>query len=166
MITAVTPAVLTLLLILLGLPLLAWWLGGRRFWDRLRPGRLADPWGDFVRRHGLSAAEQFRVQQAVSRGTALEGSRLRAAAVDLARETTAQLQGFRRPSSRAGRVLLLLAVLWLVLAVAHVAVAIAHGDWAEVPWFALVAVLVGSCVRHVQTRNLRRAIELNRDPGT
>jgi hypothetical protein len=37
----VTGAVIVVVAILLGLPLLAWWVGSRRVWSGLRPG--ADP---------------------------------------------------------------------------------------------------------------------------
>ncbi len=157
-------AAITLLGLLVVLPALAWWLGGRRFWGRLQPGRGADPWGDFVRRHRLSATEQFRVQRAVGRGEALEGDRLRAAAVDLAQETRAQLAGPLSGGSRAQRVVQLLAVLWLVLVVAQVVFAVTRGGWSDVPWFGLLPAVVGAAALSVQRRNLRRAIELNRAP--
>ena len=163
MIPGVTTAIVSVLLLLIGLPLLAWWLGGRRFWTRLQPGRGTDPWGDFVRRHRLSSAEQFRVQQAVSRGTALEGDRLRRAAVDLAEETSAQLRLSWADGSRVQRVFLLLAVVWFVLLVANTVFALARGGLSDVPWLGVVTVaaVVGSSLW--QRRRLRRAIELNRD---
>jgi hypothetical protein len=36
----VTGAVIVVVAILLGLPLLAWWVGSRRVWSRLRPGAI------------------------------------------------------------------------------------------------------------------------------
>jgi hypothetical protein len=163
MITAVT-AIISVLLLLIGLPLLAWWLGGRRFWGRLQPGRGADPWGDFVRRHRLSAVEQFQVQQAVNRGRAVEGDRLRRAAVDLAEETSAQLRMSWSGGSRVQRVFLLLAVLWFVLLVATVVFALATGGLSDVPWLGIVTIAAVVGTPLWQRRTLRRAIELNRAP--
>lgn len=165
MITAVTTPIASILLLLVGLPLLAWWLGGRRFWSRLGPGAGPDPWGDFVRRHGLSAAEQFRVSEAVSRGRALDGDRLRRAAVELAEQTSAQLRLSLQGGSRVQRVFVLLAVLWLVLLLSNVALSLATGRLSDVPWVALLAGSVGAGVALRQRRNLRRAIDRNRDPA-
>jgi hypothetical protein len=165
MITAVTTAIASVLLILVGLPLVAWWLGGRRFWSRLQPGRGADPWGDFVRRHRLSAAEQFQVQQAVGRGRALEDDRLRRAVVDLAEVTSAQLRLSWTGGSRAQRVLLLLALLWVVLLVTNVVAALASSGFSDVPWFGIVSIVAVVGTPLWQRRTLRRAIELNREPA-
>ncbi|MCV2489145.1 hypothetical protein OF117_07190 [Geodermatophilus sp. YIM 151500] len=53
--------VLVILVILVGLPLLAWWLGGRSFWSRLEPGAEADLHRTLVRRHRLRPGEVVQV---------------------------------------------------------------------------------------------------------
>ena len=83
-------ALVVILVIAVGLPLVAWWIGGRRFWGGLRPGSETDPWGDLVRRHSLSAAEVARVATAVPRGRPLADPRLRPAAAELAAELLEQ----------------------------------------------------------------------------
>jgi hypothetical protein len=60
--------VLVVLLIAVGLPLLFVWLSRRRFWDRPRRGFDVDLWGDWMRRHALSAAEAAQVSAGVPRG--------------------------------------------------------------------------------------------------
>jgi hypothetical protein len=165
MLTAVTTAIASVLLLLIGLPLLAWWLGGRRFWGRLQPGRGSDPWGDFVRRHRLSAAEQFQVREAVNRGRSVQGDRLRRAVVDLAEETSAQLRLSWSGGSRLQGFFLLLALLWFVLLVANVVFSLATGGLADVPWLGIVTIAVVVGTPLWQRRTLRRAIELNRGPA-
>ena len=153
-----------MLLLLLGLALLAWWLGGRRSWGRLQPGRPVDPWGDLVRRHRLSATEQVQVQHAVSSGHALEDARLRRAAVDLAEQTSSQLRLSWSRGTRLQRVLLLLAVLWFVLLVTNVVAALAAGGPSDVPWLGIVTVAAVVGTPLWQRRTLRRAVELNSGP--
>lgn len=65
----VTAALIVVVVIALGLPLLAWWVGGRRFWARLRPRAVPDPWGDAMRRSRLSPAETAQVESAVKLGS-------------------------------------------------------------------------------------------------
>ena len=162
-----TAALITVLLILVGLPLLAWWIGGRSVWGQLKPGRGPDPWGDLARRHGLSPGEQARVGSAVTRGEALADERLRVAAVDLACETLAHLDVLGRGGgSRGQRIVFLLAVLWFVALVVNVVSALVIGGLSDIPWFGLVsiAVIVGAPL--VQRRKLHRAIRLNSAPMT
>ena len=67
-----TAAVVSIVLLLVGLPLLAFWIGGRSGWSRLRPGRGPDPWGGVVRAHGLSAGEADPIGDGVPEADALE----------------------------------------------------------------------------------------------
>lgn len=87
-----TAPLVAVLVIAVGLPLLAWWVAGRPYWSRLRPGAEPDPWRDLVRRHGLSAGEAARIAADVPRGLRLPDPRLRRAAVDWARELLGQEQ--------------------------------------------------------------------------
>ena len=97
-------------LLVLGLPLLAWWVGGRRVWGRLRPGAEPDPWRDAVRTQGLTAAEAGLLAREVPRGHRFDDPRLRRAAVDWAGTLLAQMTP--RPRTRRGRVLFALALVW------------------------------------------------------
>lgn len=160
-----TAALITVLLILVGLPLLAWWIGGRSVWGRLKPGRGADPYGDFVRRHRLTAAEQSRVESAVTRGRALDDERLRAAAVDLARESMVRLDVLGR-GSRAQRIIFLLVVLWFVSLVANVVFALVSGGLSDVPWSGVVIIAVTVVAPLVQRRKMQQAIRANSGPVT
>jgi hypothetical protein len=76
--------VVSIAVLVIGVPLLVWWVGGRRFWGRLRPGADPDPWGDRMRRFGLTPGEAAQVESAVAWGVELHDDRLRRAAVTLA----------------------------------------------------------------------------------
>ena len=152
----------TIILILVGLPLLAWWLGGRAFWSRLRPGAERDPWGDVVRRHRLSQSDAPRVAHAVPRGVALDQPHLRAAAVDWA-ERLLEQETVRWPTSRKGRILAGVAVLWFVGVVALVLQRLLTGRPEDVNWVTVV-IAVGFGIWSVRRRRmLRRPIQLNQD---
>ena len=145
-------------LIGLGLPLLAWWIGGRRLWSRLRPGRESDPWGDTVRRHGLRPAEVARVRQAVTSGQELPDPRLRAAAVDWAEQ---ELTVGRAPAPTWVRVLL---AVWLTVVVVRIAFLLAEGRAGDVNWVAVIfAIGAAVYVRH-RRKALHRAVRLNGGP--
>lgn len=156
-------AALTIVLILIGLPLLAWWVGGRRFWSRLRPGAEADPWGDVVREHRLSASEAPRVASAVPRGVALDEPRLRAAAVDWAGRLMEQ-ETVRWPRSAKGRILAGLTVLWFLGVVALILQRLLTGRPEDVNWVT-VAIVAGFGIWSVHRRRaLRRAVAVNSGP--
>ncbi|PWW24234.1 hypothetical protein JD79_03413 [Geodermatophilus normandii] len=157
-----TAAVVSIVLLLVGLPLLAFWLGGRRFWSRLRPGRGPDPWGDLVRTHGLSAAEAAAVDAAVARGQRLDDERLRRAAVAHARQA---LSGLRwQEATRGQRVLLVLVALWLLLQVVGVVVQLAAGEPGDVSWGVVAVLAVAVVATVVFRRRLQRAVEVNTGP--
>jgi hypothetical protein len=160
----VTTSITSVLLLLVGLPLLAWWVGGQRPWGRLPAVAETDPWDDFVRWHRLSAGEQVRVQEAVTRGRALDGDRLRAAAVELAEDVAARRRLSWPGSSRLQRALLLLIATWSALVLVDVVGAVVRGGLSGAPWLTLAAVAVGAGISRRQTRNLRRAVELNGTP--
>lgn len=57
-----TGAWLAIAVFAVGLPALAWWLGGRRFWTHGAVAADADPYPKMVRRHGLRPAEAAVVE--------------------------------------------------------------------------------------------------------
>ena len=126
-------AVLAVVLIAVGLPLLAWWVGGRRVWNRLRPGAEPDPWRDAVRRHGLSAAEAAGLAREVTRGHEFDDPRLRRAAVDWA--GTLLAQETPRPRTAVGRALVGLAIVWAVALVGFVLYRVLTGRAEDVNWW-------------------------------
>ena len=71
----------------IGLPLGAWWVGGRPVWARSdqRARRAQEAHREWIARHGLSSAEIAEVQSVIARGAAVEDARLREAAVEEAR---------------------------------------------------------------------------------
>jgi Flp pilus assembly protein TadB len=155
----VTAAWVTVGLLVLGLPLLAWWVAGRRFWARLRPGAESDPWRDAVRRHGLSAAEAARLAREVPRGSAFEDPRLRRAAVDWAETLLAQEPP--RPRTRRGRVLTALFVVWATGVFAYLVNRVVVGRPEDVNWVGVVAFSLFAVYAVRRRRALRRTIALN-----
>lgn len=158
-----TVAFVAVVLLLVGLPALAWWVSGRAFWGRLRPGRDDDPYGDMVRKHHLGTAGIVRVESAMRTGTRLESPAERAAVVDWAR-TMLDQQAAR--ASRAGHrrtVALAIAGLWASVVVGLVVVATVQRRWGDVPWSGLVIGLAAGGAGWWQNRALRRAIAANSD---
>jgi hypothetical protein len=92
----VTGALIAVVLIAIGLPVVAWWIGGQRFRGRLAGPAPTDLHGEMVRRHRLTAGEIAQVQQAMVRGRRLDDARLRAAVVDWARAARQQMDDARR----------------------------------------------------------------------
>jgi hypothetical protein len=112
-----------------------------------------------MRAHRRTAGEAAQVGAAVSRGRRLDDERLRAAAVDHARRSLADLQW--RTATRVRRVVLVLPALWLVLQVAGVVVTLVTGDLDDVPWSTVVALTGGAAAVVVLRRRMRRAPELD-----
>jgi hypothetical protein len=162
---AVTAGV-TIVLILVGLPLLAWWVGGREFWSRPRPGVDADLHRTIVQRHGLRPAEIPQIEGALMWGRQLAEPRLRAAVVDWGQEMQRQAAERRAHRSLAGRVALGLLFLWLVFLLIGAVVAVVDQRWGDlVRGLIFVAALVLPPL--IFRRNLRVAVERNQDePAT
>jgi hypothetical protein len=161
----VTAAWVIIALLVLGVPLLAWWIGGRRFWGRLEVRGGQDPASAILRRYGLTGGQASTVSTAVMRGRALDEPRQCAAAVELAQLMLDQLFPTWEHASTGRRAVRILAWLWVLTAVvgfAHVAVSDGLGD---VNWFTVVLVMAGVVTPFVQRRRLRRTIELNSAAG-
>jgi hypothetical protein len=159
----VLAGILTVAVIAVGLPLLAWWVGGRGFWTKAERRGGPDPFGDVVRRHRLGMAEQAQVQSAVQWGRHLDDPRLRVAAVELARTSlTAMTEA--RSRSRIGRLVVWLGAVYALLVVAGFVFALSLGRGVPFSlWFAVVNLLVTVGGPWWAQRTLRRAIQLNSD---
>ena len=155
-----TAAWIALVLIGVGLPLGAWWVGGRPLWSRSdqRARRAQEAHRQWIARHGLSSAEVAEVQRVIIRGGVFEDGRLRAAAVE---EAQTQLTVWGGRSDTAQRVRWVLAVLSGATLVLLVIVTVVTGEWS---WSLLLPVVNFTAVGVPQVllrRNLRRAITLN-----
>jgi hypothetical protein len=158
----VTGPVIVVVAILLRLPLLAWWVGSRRVWSRLRPGADPDPWGDAMRQFGLTPQEMAQVESAVTWGRRLDDERLRQAAVRWARQLIEQAQARRRIRSRSGRLALLLGlVVVLAAGISWMAVREDGFPWNAVVWWVIWPAVIGWMVG-----GPRRALRVNSDPGS
>ena len=133
MITAVTVALGAAVLVLVGIPLLAWWVGGRRSSGRLAP--LDDPYLSLAmsRRHGLQAAEHAVVERAATWGRELHDQRLRAAAVELAERHVRATGGRRLPSPW----LVVLVAAWGAAIAGYDVFRVAEGQWSRANWLLL-----------------------------
>jgi hypothetical protein len=154
----VTGAIIAVGVILLGLPLLAWWLGNRGFWSRLRPGADPDPWGDAMRRSGLTPQETAQVESAVTWGRRMEDERLRRAAVAWTRHLIEQAAARRRIRSQWGRAAVLLGLVGVVAAwLVWTTLRDGEFPWGVVVWWVLCWSLTGGP---------RRAVRVNSDSGS
>jgi hypothetical protein len=160
---AVTAGILAVVLLAVGLPLLAFWVGGRRFWDRTPAARQGDLYRQMVRAHALRPAEIAQVEGAVTWGRELTDPRLRAAVVDWAQRLQQQAADRRTRHARLRRVARGAAVGWLALAVVVLGWGIHDGDWRPVVQVLVQTALIGP-VTWVAVRGPRRAIERNSGP--
>ena len=151
--------------LLVGLPLAAWWAGGRRaFWSRAESRNQRDPFQELVLRHGLSPAEVQQVTGAVSWGRTLQDDRLRAAAVDWARTSRDELDRWRTEHPRAALLRSSALFVWATVTVAGIVFATVQGRWGDVPWVAALWWVTGPVVGLLQRLALDRAIERNSGP--
>jgi hypothetical protein len=157
-------AIVLVLLILVGLPLLAWWVGSRPVLDRLGASADDDPRPLVVREHGLTLAEADEVERAVTWGRALSEPRLRAAAVDWATrlEAAARRRRARRPPADGW--LIVLAVVAGAGAVGYAVFAVVADRWDGLPWVTVVQWLVFSAIGWRRRQGPARAIVLNSGP--
>ncbi|WP_369138274.1 hypothetical protein [Modestobacter versicolor] len=151
--------------LLVGLPLAAWWVGGRSaFWSRAEARQVPDVHREMVRRHALRPAEAARVEAAVTWGRELEEPRLRAAVVDWAEARRAELVRWSLDHPRAAALRVWVLGLWATLTVAALVFAVVGNRWGDVPWVGAVWWCAGPVAGLFQRRALRRAVELNSDP--
>ena len=150
----VTIAVITVLVLLVGLPLAAVWWSRRGFWSRLRPGRERDVWGDVMRAHRLDAAAMGRVEGALWSGRRLADPTERAAVVALARASTPP-GGLLDRRPRLALVLLAVGAV-VVLFVAQAVTAAVDGRWGDVPWFTVLWLVPFGWLSAAPRRALRR----------
>lgn len=155
-----TAAWIAIAVIGIGLPLAAWWVGGRPVWARSdqRARRAQEAHREWIARHGLSSADVAEIQRAIVRGAVLEDERLRPAAVEEAR---IQLAVWGARGAVNQRVRLVLAVVWLALTVGLVVLSVVTGEWSWNYLVITVNFLAVSVPQAVLRRNLRRAVELN-----
>lgn len=154
------------LLVLVGLPVLAWSLGRHSFWSR-RDAAEADaraPNLAIARRHQLSPAEVTTVEGAVAWGRRLDDDRLRAAVVEWAVEQQAaeKRRRDRRPVLRTGVLVLFTGCGTFLLG--WVVFAIAQDRPGDVPWLAVAQWLVSAGVAAHRQRAPARAIQRNGGP--
>jgi hypothetical protein len=154
--------------IVLGLPLLAWWLGSRPFWARIRGADGDDLCRTVVTGYGLSAEETRQVQAAVTGGRALADPRLRAAVADWAAQSLELLDRQRNRHPAAHRWARRLLLLGGLLVGVGLVVKVLAGDGRL--WVLTLAALnfgLQAGLPFVMQRNLARAVELNSDvpPG-
>ena len=146
--------VVTLVVLAVGVVLLVVVLTRPRFYSRNVGGRAEDAWGDWMRRHRLSAAEAGELEQGVLRGEEFSDPRLRAAAVDWA--------GTQLRAWSPGRGMRIAIGVYVVVVLAVTVGRVVAGDADRVSWSGPGLVVAFSVLALRQRRRLRRAIEVNR----
>ena len=94
------PGLIVVVVLAVGLPLLAWWVGGRRFWNRAYSTETGELYRRMVREHGLRPAEIAQVEGALTWGRELQDARLRTAVVVWAQELQRAAEERRRRHPR------------------------------------------------------------------
>ena len=155
--------ILTVVLLLVGLPLLMFWVGGRRFWNRSYGTETGDLYRRMVLAHGLRPAEIAQVEGALTWGRELQDERLRAAVVDWAQELQRLVADRRRRHPTRRRVLLVALLLWAAVVLVIAGVQIAHGDIGPLIRIGVYALLLG-WPGWLAARAPQRAIERNSGP--
>ncbi|MGY1705502.1 hypothetical protein ACI79C_13105 [Geodermatophilus sp. SYSU D00697] len=112
-------------LLLVGVPLLAWWVARRRFWSRQSAPLEPHVSRELIARHGLAPAEYALVDRAATWGREVSDDRLRAAVVDLAAQ---RVEAAGRRAAPAPW-LVVLVVVWGAVIAGSVAFAVAQGRW-------------------------------------
>jgi uncharacterized membrane protein YqjE len=153
-------ATVAAVLVLVGVPLFAWWAGGGRSWRRSRTAADAYVPLEMKRRHRLQRSEALAVERAATWGRELQDDRLRAAVVELAERQAGPGVGRRLPP------------LWLVLIfaafgavlVGYLVFSAAQGRWPWGNWLNLVVLLGYGVAGWRWQTGPGRAIRLNSGP--
>jgi uncharacterized membrane protein YqjE len=140
---------------LVSIPLLAWWVGGRRAAEQS-----TDPYvsRDVIHRHGLQPDELEAVERAASWGKELQDERLRAAVVELAERQASASGGRRRPPM----CIVVLFAAWGAALVAYLTFQVAQGRWGDANWFGLAYWLSIAVLGRRWQTGPARAMRLNR----
>ncbi len=156
-------ALLVVLLILIGLPLMAGWLGSRRAWSRIdaRGRDQMQVEREWMTRHRLDHLEVAEVERTLSRGRALPDERLRAAAVERARMVQHALRFWEQSHPRWATAVRWMQTVWLLLLVTALVFAVSFGEWPPAMPFYLLAAAGSFAAGWLQRRNLQRAIDRN-----
>ncbi|RFU19460.1 hypothetical protein D0Z06_21585 [Geodermatophilus marinus] len=153
-------AIAAAVLVLVGVPLVAWRAGGRQAWRRSRTEADAYVPLEMKRRHDLQRGEVPVVERAATWGRELQDDRLRAAVVELAERQTGPGGGRR------------LLPLWLVVLfaafgavlVGFLVFSAAEGRWPWGTWLNLVVLGGYGVVGWRWQTGPGRAVRLNRAP--
>jgi hypothetical protein len=155
-----TAGIVTVVLLLVGFPLLMWWVGGRRFWNRAYGTETGELYRRIVREHRLTPAETAQVEGAVAWGRELQDERLRAAVVAWATALRERTDARRRAHPRRAVAARVVMVVWAGLLVVSIGLAVADGEWGHLVQSLFYAVGIGLPTA-LAARGPRRAIERN-----
>jgi len=158
-------AVIIIVVLVVGLPALAWWVARRPFWTTHRARLDQDFWLEIIRAHHLDPVEIRSVAAARAWGSRLPEPHLRRAAVDWAQRDLERIEGNRsapsvlRRRAVAGGLAAVLVVLGL-LAGRWVSGASSEGDLVVLA--VLATLVIGAwAAEPIEQANLRRLIRRN-----